>query len=315
MDVHFSSGPMNRCFYFLSQGASSDSASDFYSTYLPGGMTGIGNDKAARIWYRTLTAYLTSTSNYADARSQAIRAATDLYGARSPEYYAVKNAFAAINVGSPADSQAPVVSSASVSGSSGTITFSVAATDNVGITRVDYWVDSANVVSATSAPFSAAYNSSLLANGNHTLVAKAYDAEGNEGVSPAVGFSVSNTSFQEVEANGSISTANVVPDSATTILGEVVGMADYDYFQINVAPGRTLQVSMDGENAMYLKNAAGTTLASSPQGYSPLVYTNTSGTTATYYIQVKGYWEYYGMNPNSPPGVPIYGPYSISITR
>jgi len=43
-------------------------------------MTGIGSNKAALIWYRALTMYLTSTSNFADARAQTIRAARDLYG-------------------------------------------------------------------------------------------------------------------------------------------------------------------------------------------------------------------------------------------
>ena len=65
MDVHYSSGPHNRMFYFLSQGSSSTSTSDFYSSYLPGGMTGIGNDHAARIAYRALTTYMTSSTNYA----------------------------------------------------------------------------------------------------------------------------------------------------------------------------------------------------------------------------------------------------------
>ena len=44
-------------------------------------MTGIGRDKAAKIWYRTLSTYLTSSSNYAAARNGAIKSAKDLYGA------------------------------------------------------------------------------------------------------------------------------------------------------------------------------------------------------------------------------------------
>jgi len=99
LDVHYSSGPHNRMFYFLSQGSSSSSTSDFYSSYLPAGMTGIGNDHAARIGYRALTVYETSSTNYAAARTAYINAATDLYGATSPEVTAVQNAFAAINVG------------------------------------------------------------------------------------------------------------------------------------------------------------------------------------------------------------------------
>ncbi len=97
LDVHYSSGPMNRCFYFLSQGASSSSTSNFYSSYLPGGMTGIGNTAAAKIVYRALTVYMTSGTTYATAKTACQKAATDLYGATSTQYAAVTNAFKAIN--------------------------------------------------------------------------------------------------------------------------------------------------------------------------------------------------------------------------
>ena len=68
-DVHFSSGLMNRAFYFLSQGASKNSSDRSYSTYLTAGMTGIGNDKAARIAYRALATKMTASTNYAGART------------------------------------------------------------------------------------------------------------------------------------------------------------------------------------------------------------------------------------------------------
>ena len=103
LDVHFSSGPLNRFFYFLSQGASSDKTSDAYSPYLPEGMTGIGNDHAAHIWYTAMTEWLTPLAKYADARNAAINAATEDYGPGTPEVEAVKKAFAAINVGSATD--------------------------------------------------------------------------------------------------------------------------------------------------------------------------------------------------------------------
>jgi Zn-dependent metalloprotease len=103
LDVHFSSGPLNRWFYYLSQGAPSTVVDTAYSKYLPQGMTGIGNDHAARIWYKALTEYLPPDADYAVARSSAVSAATDLYGAGSPEVKAVKAAFAAINVGTPTD--------------------------------------------------------------------------------------------------------------------------------------------------------------------------------------------------------------------
>jgi Zn-dependent metalloprotease len=99
MDVHFGSGPMNRALYFLCQGASGDRKADTYSRYLPKGMKGIGNDKAMRIWWRTLSTYLTPRSRYRDARRGALRAAGDLYGKNSPEVKAVCQAFQGINVG------------------------------------------------------------------------------------------------------------------------------------------------------------------------------------------------------------------------
>jgi len=88
---------MNRCFYFLSQGASSSSTSNTYSSYLPGGMTGIGNTAAAKIVYRALIVYMTSSTNYAGAKTACLKAATDLYGSTSAQYTAVSNAFKAIN--------------------------------------------------------------------------------------------------------------------------------------------------------------------------------------------------------------------------
>ena len=103
LDSHYSGGPMNRFFYFLSQGASSDKTSDTYSSYLPGGMAGIGNDEAAHFWYIVLTEYLQPTDGYFAARAAAVQAAVDVYGDGSPEETAVKSAFAAINVGTVDD--------------------------------------------------------------------------------------------------------------------------------------------------------------------------------------------------------------------
>ena len=143
LDVHYSSGPANRMFFFLSQGASSTSSSNYYSSYAPNGFTGIGPEKAIKIWYRALDVYMTSSTNYAGARTACINAAKDLYGAGGAEEAAVWNAFAAINVGSawsggtpdPTDTTAPTVS-VSASGTSGTITFNASANDAKGVTKV-----------------------------------------------------------------------------------------------------------------------------------------------------------------------------------
>jgi Zn-dependent metalloprotease len=108
LDVHYSSGPNNRMFYFLAQGSRADAASDYHSPYLtrtPRAMSGIGSDKAYRIWFKALTTKFTSSTNYADARNKVLQAAQELYGAASKEAIAVQRAYAAINVGADIDEE------------------------------------------------------------------------------------------------------------------------------------------------------------------------------------------------------------------
>ena len=106
LDVHYSSGPNNRMFYFLAQGSSAENGNDAWSRFLvrqPLAMTGIGIDKAFRIWFRANTTKFTSSTNYLDARARMIEAAGELYGAGAREAIAVQRAYAAINVGADVD--------------------------------------------------------------------------------------------------------------------------------------------------------------------------------------------------------------------
>jgi len=106
LDVHYSSGPNNRMYYFLAQGSNAAKTSDFYSKYLvkkPAAMTGIGSDKAYRIWFKAATTKFTASTNYADARAKVMLAAQELYGVNSKEHKAVQRAYAAINVGADID--------------------------------------------------------------------------------------------------------------------------------------------------------------------------------------------------------------------
>ena len=315
LDVHYSSGPMNRCFYFLSQGATTTGNTS--TTYLPSGMTGIGNDKASAIWFRALTTYMTASTNYAGARTAAISAAKDLYGAGSPEEQAVWNAFHGINVGaawsSSTDTTAPTAT-ASESGTTGTITLSATATDNVGVTKVEFYIDGALVGTSTTSPYSVTYNSANLANGTNSLVAKAYDAAGNIGTSAAVSFTTSNTStgttYNEVESNNTRTTANVVADTVNKIVGYMGTTTDNDYFKINIAPGRTATINMTGPTGvdydLYLYNSSGTQLKSSlgSTATESITYTNTSTTAKVFYLRVKAY-----------SGSSTTTPYNLALTR
>ncbi|MFJ6984870.1 MULTISPECIES: M4 family metallopeptidase [unclassified Streptomyces] len=102
IDVHYSSGPANHFFYLLSEGSGTKTVNGVTydsPTFDNQAVTGIGIENAAKIWYRALSTYMTSSTNYAGARTATLQAAGDLFGAYSPTYLAVADAWAGINVG------------------------------------------------------------------------------------------------------------------------------------------------------------------------------------------------------------------------
>lgn len=92
--VHYNNGPFCYWFYLISVGGSgTNDNNDAYN------VTAIGIDKAEKIAYRIESNYMTSSSKYTNARTYAIQAAKDLYGAGSQEEISVTNAMYAIGVG------------------------------------------------------------------------------------------------------------------------------------------------------------------------------------------------------------------------
>lgn len=106
LDVHLSSGVANHFFYLLAEGtnptngfpASPVCTAGSSTATVTGSLMGIGRDKAEKIWYRALTVYMTSSTNFAGARAATLSAASDLYGAGSAEYSAVAAAWSSVNV-------------------------------------------------------------------------------------------------------------------------------------------------------------------------------------------------------------------------
>ncbi|GAA3083760.1 M4 family metallopeptidase [Streptomyces roseofulvus] len=102
VDVHLSSGIGNHFFYLAAEGTGAKTIGGrphTGTTCNNDTFSGIGKDKAAAVWYRALTTYMTSTTNYAGARTATLQAAADLYGANSQERYLVSKAWAAVSVG------------------------------------------------------------------------------------------------------------------------------------------------------------------------------------------------------------------------
>lgn len=74
----------------------------------------------------------------------------------------------------------------------GSTTVTASASDNVQVTRVEFWLDNALLATDSTSPYSIVWDTTGVANGPHTLVSKAYDAAGNQGASPAVSVTVFN---------------------------------------------------------------------------------------------------------------------------
>jgi hypothetical protein len=78
---------------------------------------------------------------------------------------------------------------------SGMVTVTCNASDNVGVSSLQFQCDGANLGSSlTAAPYSMALNTASLSNGSHSLKAIARDAAGNQTTTTAVTINVSNAS-------------------------------------------------------------------------------------------------------------------------
>ena len=100
-EVHAGSGVSSHAYYLLAEGSGRKTVGGFAydsPTYDGSTVTGIGRTKATAIFYRALTRYMVSTTDFHDARLATLKAAADLYGANSAAYKTVDKAWAAVNV-------------------------------------------------------------------------------------------------------------------------------------------------------------------------------------------------------------------------
>ena len=101
---------------------------------------------------------------------------------------------------------------------SGTVSVAAAASDETGVTSVKFYIDGALVHSDSTAPYSYSWDTTASDNGTVQLVARAYDAAGNEGTSQPVTVTVDNAPAVEDTTPPSVSILN---PNATTVSGTV----------------------------------------------------------------------------------------------
>ncbi|WP_374581486.1 M4 family metallopeptidase [Pseudoduganella sp.] len=237
LNVHYSSGPNNRMFYFLSKGSNSNSSSEMYSSYLnkqPLAMTGIGTDKAFRIWFKAATTKFTSSTNYATARAKVLEAAEQLYGVNSPEAIAVKRAYAAINVGTDVD-EAGVPGGVTITtqpnnvtvAAGGTATFSVAASGGTAPYSYKWYRNGTQVSGATSATYS--FTAQAADNG---AVFNAVVSDSSSPVKTATSnnatLTVGTTPQNELVVNGGFESGTSPWAGSTGVIGNYSGQTAYE---------------------------------------------------------------------------------------
>lgn len=93
------------------------------------------------------------------------------------------------------DSAAPTVSLTSPAGGStvsGTTSVSASASDDIGVTRVDFSVDGSPKASDASSPWGFSLDTTSLSNAAHTISAQAFDASGKSSAASSISVTVSN---------------------------------------------------------------------------------------------------------------------------
>ncbi|HEV7920461.1 MAG TPA: Ig-like domain-containing protein [Thermoanaerobaculia bacterium] len=159
---------------------------------------------------------------------------------------------------------------------SATVAVNANASDNVGVTKVEFYLDGALKSTDTTSPYSWSWDTTTATNGAHALTTRAYDAALNVGSSATVNVTVSNGtplnigSWTLTQANATlvytIPAGTTIPSKGYVIIARNATKAAFQTFW-----GRTL-----GANVVYINSADGM-----PQINGSETYTlkNSAGTT------------------------------------
>lgn len=138
-----------------------------------------------------------------------------------------------VSVTAAPDTELPMVSLTAPTGGTrltGMTQLVATATDDVGVTRVEFFADATTSLGVvTTAPWEATFDSSTLTEGTHVLTARAQDAAGNVATSDAVTVVVGNVPVDQTPPTVSITTPS---DGATTGLAVAITLEASDDFGV-----------------------------------------------------------------------------------
>jgi hypothetical protein len=193
----------------------------------------------------------------------------------------------------PADTTAPAVAITSPANNqavAGNIAVSATATDNIGVTGVQFKLDNSNLgAELTAAPYTFSLNTATLANGSHVLAVVAHDAAGNLAASAPVTIIVTNLVAAPAVISGG-SPAGVLPTGTVQA---------------------TMTVVTDQSATCRYTSSPGVAFASMPNifattggiSHSTVVSGLVSGSPYTYYVRCQ-----------TPTGLANAGDYAVSFS-
>ncbi|WKS95224.1 M4 family metallopeptidase [Riemerella columbina] len=302
--VHTNSGVLNYWFYLLVNGGRG--TNDLGNTF---NVSGIGITKATAIAYRTNVYYLTSSSNYADARTYSIKSAEDLYGANSNEVKQVKNAFHAVGIGSAAG-DTPTTPPTACNTPTGLVSTNItssgakllwdAVSGATGYT-VEYKAATDYSYSASDVQSAGAILSGLDSGTtyNWRVKTKCNSSTSNYASAQFTTTSSSSGCNGAFEPNNSTGTATEITALNADYNASIETSYDVDYYKVSFSSGGTLTVKLTGlthDVDLALYNSSGYRVVSSQKSGTAdekLYYRASAG---TYYIKV---YPYSGSNPNA----------------
>ena len=188
--------------------------------------------------------------------------------------------------GGGTDTTAPSVSISNPSASatvSSSVSFAATASDNVGVSKVEFYVDNSLVATDTSSPYSTSWDTTAYTDGNHNLEVIAYDAAGNTN-SDSISVTVDNSSSGGGTSDTASETFSGYVDSSGTAS---------QYFYIDVTSTGTVDLSLTWGTSddldMFLYDPSGSEVARAYTTSDPETISFDATTTGRYKIEVNAY--------------------------
>ena len=133
---------------------------------------------------------------------------------------------------------------------SGTVTVTATASDNVGVTAVQIYIDGTQAASGTASPLNYSWNTANTSNGTHTIYSKASDAAGNVGTSTTVTVTVNNT-IQQLIVNQGFETGDITGWNAGGVLVPFATSAAHHAGRFSAQLGSTTAPQQNGDSWLY----------------------------------------------------------------